>query len=91
MLGKREHCYYETLLLSSVPFALGLVVARRRMPLERASVGLLVGVASAAVPALMMQWACMYDPAHILGHHLLPLAFVGAAGALAGWAVLARL
>ena len=91
MLGKREHCYYETLLFSSVPFALGLILARRRMPLQRAWVGLLIGVASAAVPALIMQWACMYEPAHILGHHLLPIAVVGAAGAIAGRLLLVRL
>lgn len=91
MLGKREHCYYETFLLSSVPFVLGFVIARRRMPLERAWVGLLVGVAAAAIPGLMMQLACMYDPAHILSHHLLPVALVGAAGALAARLLLARL
>lgn len=91
MLGKREHCYYETLLFSSVPFALGLMLARRRMPLQRAWVGLLIGVASAAVPALMMQWACMYEPAHILGHHLLPIAAIGAAGAVLGRLLLVRL
>lgn len=91
MLGKREHCYWETLLYSSVPFALGFFLVRRRMPLDRTWVGLLVGVAAAAVPALMMQWACMYDPAHILGHHLLPIALVGAIGALAGRLGLARL
>jgi hypothetical protein len=91
MLGKREHCHYETLVFSSVPFALGFLIVRRRAPLERAWVGLLVGVAAAAVPALMMQWACMYDPAHILRHHLLPIAFIAAAGAFAGRLGLVRL
>ncbi len=47
-------------------------------------------MAAAAVPALMMQWACVYAPDHILIHHLLPVLAVGAAGALAARLLLPR-
>jgi hypothetical protein len=33
-------------------------------------------ISAAAVPALLMQFACMYDPAHILSHHILPIPLV---------------
>ena len=46
---------------------------------------MLLGLASSAVPALLMQFACMYEPAHIFKYHLLPGLSVGAIGAIAGW------
>ena len=44
-----------------------------------------LGLAAGMLPALYMQIACMYLPAHILQFHILPglmVVFVGAAVAL---------
>lgn len=90
MIGKRPHCFGETFMFSSVPLALGLFLVARRAPLQRAWVGTLVGAASASLPALMMQVACMYDPRHILQFHLLPVVVAGIAGGGLGWLVLRR-
>ena len=53
--------------------------------------GLCLGVAAGSVPALVMQWACMYEPAHALMHHLGPAALVALAGAVLGPRLLPRL
>lgn len=90
MVGKRDHCYLETGLLALVPLGVGLFLAARFAPLVRTTVGWWLGVAAAAVPALLMQLFCMYEPWHGLTHHLLPIAAVAALGALAGRAFLPR-
>jgi hypothetical protein len=51
----------------------------------------MAGAAAAAVPGLFMQLACMYDPAHILTHHLAPIGVVAALGGLLGLLVFRRL
>ncbi len=91
MLGKRESCFFETLLYAGPPLAAGLWLVRRAAPLGRVRTGALVGVAAAALPALLMQLACVYDPAHNLSHHLAPVAAMGALGALLGPVALRRL
>jgi hypothetical protein len=43
-----------------------------------------IGLAAGMLPALYMQLACMYEPSHILGYHILPgLLMVGAAAGIA--------
>lgn len=91
MVGKRPGCFSETFLFASLPLALGLFLVARRAPLRRAWVGALVGAASAALPALMMQVACMYDPKHILQFHLSPVVVMAFVGAGIGWLVLRRI
>jgi len=91
MLGKRAHCMVETYLFSLAPLLLGMIALRRRIALERAWAGALVGAASAAIPAVVMQIACMYDPLHILVYHFTPVAALALAGALAGVVALRRL
>jgi hypothetical protein len=67
MLGKREHCFWQTLLFSLPSFAALLWLVRGLMPLwPRAT-------AAAAAAAILMQLACMYDPLHALSHHLTPV------------------
>lgn len=77
MAGKRPHCFVETLAFSVVPIAMGLVFVRRRAALDRKAVALLFGLGAAAIPALIMQAACMYDPQHALMVHLGPVAIIG--------------
>lgn len=89
MLGKRPHCFVEALLYSLPPALAGLWLSRRYyvlLPLRNAVV---LTLAAAMLPALAMQFACMYDPAHILTRHILPIPLVVAAAAAVQLAVLA--
>lgn len=84
MNGKRALCVFEAALLGLPPLALGLACARRLWALHGAWSGALLGLAAGAVPALLMQLACMYVPSHILLFHLLPGLTTGIVGALLG-------
>ncbi len=91
MLGKRAHCEREILLLAAVPLGAGLWVARRGAPLARSWTGAGAGSAAAALPALFMQFACMYEPAHLVAFHLLPIVVLAGVGALLGPLALRRI
>jgi hypothetical protein len=91
MLGKRAHCTVETFVFSIAPLLIGIAALRRRAALRRGWCGALVGAAGAAIPALVMQFACMYDPAHVLLNHLAPVAAMAAAGAALGALLLRRI
>lgn len=91
MLGKREACRLEVLLLAVPPLLLGLWMLRGLAPLQRRAAGVLLGAAAGALPAVLMQWVCMYDPVHTWTHHLAPVALVALVGAVVGPAVLRRL
>lgn len=82
MLGKRPGCVWETPLLALAPLLLALGYQRRLYPLHPAGAGALLGLAAGSLAALFMQFACMYEPRHILGFHLLPGIAVAPAGAL---------
>lgn len=81
-LGKRDHCYIETFLMSLVPLLLGLNWAIKKWPVNPMRTGLLLGMASGLMSAMVMQFACMYDPFHALFFHILPGLSVGILGAL---------
>ncbi len=79
MLGKRPHCFSETVLYALPPFVAGAYLLRRLYPLRPTASLVGAGLASGLLPAWFMQLACMYDTAHILLHHVLPgLLFVPA-------------
>ena len=85
MLGKREFfCYVETILYGLPSLALGFYLVGRLWPLHGAWTGLLIGLAAGATPALIMQFACMYIPVHIITHHLIPGLVLGIVGLIAG-------
>jgi hypothetical protein len=84
MAGKRAACNVEVVLLGLPLLAALFVRARRLWPLRGAWSGALLGLAAGVAPALLMQFACMYLPAHILLHHLLPASAVGLVGLVAG-------
>lgn len=90
MLGKREHCFWQTLLVSLPSFVVLLWLVRGLMPLWPRATAAAAGAAAAAIPAILMQLACMYDPRHALSHHLTPLLIVATLGALAGPRLLTR-
>jgi hypothetical protein len=83
MLGKRDHCFVETLVFSMPPALLALLLIHRRYPLRPVYGAALACLAAGMMPALYMQIACMYVPAHILQMHILPGLLVMLAGALA--------
>ena len=73
MLGKRDHCVFETFIYALPPLVLGLVVLQRRLyPLQPLRSAALVGLVAGMLPALYMQIACMYVPLHILKFHVAP-------------------
>jgi hypothetical protein len=86
-LGKRGYCFIETLAYAVPPILAALFFIRRLYPLNYIRTAMSVGLAAGMIPALYMQLACMYEPVHILGLHVLPgLAMVlFAAGVAALW------
>jgi hypothetical protein len=90
MLGKREHCFLQSILFSLPSCVLLLLAARRLLPLQPRVTGALAGAAAAALPAAMMQLACMYEPGHALAYHLSAIPVLAGVGALAGPMLLAR-
>lgn len=89
-LGHRTHCYLQTQLFGLPTLGLMLWFARRLAPAWPRLTGGLAGAAAAAVPAAMMQFACMYGPEHILIYHMGPVAVTAAVGVLVGPLVLMR-
>jgi hypothetical protein len=85
MLGKREGCNLEVLLFSIPTLLIGAIALRRGYVLRPWAAGATLGVAAGAVPALVMQFACMYEPRHILLFHLAPVVLVGVLGIAIGY------
>ncbi len=84
MIGKREHCFWEGLFFSFPTMALLLYYARGLMPLWPRATGAFAGAAAGAIPAALMQIACMYVPSHILTHHIGPIIALAGIGAIVG-------
>ena len=80
MEGKRSYCLYEALvyglLLSGVYFRMLL----KRVALYPTGAAIAGGIASALIPAILMQLGCMYDPYHALAFHYGPALALGAIG-----------
>jgi len=89
-LGKRDHCYLETFVMSLVPLLLGLNWAIKKWPVNPVQTGLLLGMASGLMSAMVMQFACMYDPIHALIFHILLGLSVGIVGAFLAKKMAAR-
>lgn len=80
-LGERDTCFLEVSLVGVPLLMIGAWRVRRQWPIAPVRNGALVGLAAGAIPAFLMQFACMYEPAHIFEFHLLPgfaLAPIGA-------------
>jgi hypothetical protein len=90
MADRRSHCFWESIIVSIPSFALLLWFARGFLPLWPRATAALAGAAAAAIPALLMQFACMYEPVHAMTHHLTPIGVLAAAGLLIGPKVLSR-
>jgi len=81
MIGKREHCYWEVFVYSLPPTLISCHYVLCRYPINTIQTGFYIGLASGMIPALFMQFACMYDPLHTFTHHLIPTVFAGLMGA----------
>ena len=75
MLGKRPTCYYEILTLGILPFTHLVYLCKKGVIFFKARMLFAAALASALIPALLMHMACMYDPLHVLEHHLVPVLF----------------
>ncbi len=81
MAGKRDHCYLEVFLYGLPALLAGIVALRALYPLRGTASGAMIGLAAGAIPALLMQLACMYVVPHMLMFHILPgLALAGFGG-----------
>ena len=84
-LGARTSpCYLETVIYGLPSLLLGLYTIGRLWPLNGGWTGLLIGLAAGTTTALYMQFACMYEPVHIITHHLIPGLLLGMIGYFAG-------
>jgi len=90
MLGKRPHCFVEVLIYGVPILVAGLLLLRRLAPLGRWSAGFVAGAAAGAIPALLMQLACIYIPSHILIFHIAPAVALALLGSLVGRLLLRR-
>ena len=78
MLGKRNHCFVETFIYALPPLLALLYWQRRLYALRPTQAAVLAGLSAGILPALYMQVACMYHPAHILAFHIGPALAVAA-------------
>ncbi len=84
MLGKRHYCVFETFIYALPPILAAFILTRRLYPLRPVQTALWYSLAAGMIPALYMQLACMYIPAHILQFHIMPGLLVGLLGACLG-------
>lgn len=84
-LGKRDLCVWETMIYSLPPIYLAWFLVRRFYPLHPMRTAMSLSLAAGMMPALYMQLACMYDPAHILNFHLAPGLLMVLIGAALAW------
>jgi len=84
IIGKRAHCVLEAYLYSMPPMLVGYLLIYKRFPVDTIRAGLFIGISAGMLPALFMQISCMYDPLHILTHHLGPALVVIISGAVLG-------
>lgn len=85
-LGNRHYCYFETMVYSLPVILAGLFFVRRLYPLRPVRTAMSISLVAGMLPALYMQLACMYEPAHILAFHILPgLLMVGVGAGIAAW------
>jgi len=80
MLGKRPLCFYEGLAYGTVLLGSLVFFVNKRAPLNVLKLGMFAGLASCSLTAVIMHFGCMYDPWHILSHHILPVFILAVIG-----------
>jgi len=86
--NERHACWAEVVIVGTALMLVSLLWVKRLYPTMPKRNGMLVGLVSGSVPALLMQFACMYEPEHILKFHILPGLLVGLFGVAAGMVIL---
>lgn len=84
LIGKRAHCVLEAYLYSIPPLSIAYLIIYLRFPLNSLQAGVFMGIGAGMLPALFMQFSCIYDPQHMLTHHIGPITVTVIAGALLG-------
>lgn len=82
MVGKRDQCFIETFVYALPPLLALLYWQRRLYALQPGKAAVIAGLSAGVLPALYMQVACMYQPAHILAFHVGPALVVAAVAPL---------
>jgi hypothetical protein len=90
MLGKRDHCFMETLLYALPPMLAAQYLVWRLYPLKPMRAAFSFSLAAGMLPAFYMQIACMYAPNHILLFHIFPGIMVVPIGVIAAYFLLNR-
>lgn len=84
LVGKRAHCVLEAFLYSTPPLIAAYFLIYRRFPLHSIRAGIFIGISAGMLPALFMQFTCLYDPLHMLTHHIGPISVPVMTGAFLG-------
>jgi len=90
-IGHRPLCVVEVFVYAIPVFAALLYLAQRAVPLQPGKTGALMGLAACALPATVMQLACVYSPGHALTFHVLPVLLCTLLGTLIGLRYLRRI
>ena len=90
MAGKRPSCYYEVLTLGIIPFLHLIYLCNKGVMFFKFRTLMGAAFASAAIPSILMHIACMYDPFHILDHHILPVIIFTAVASILSYIVVKR-
>ena len=77
--GKRPHCFIEGIVFSLPPLFAVLYALRRRVVLSPRGTAVAAALAAGSLPALVMSFACAYEPRHMLEMHLGVVPVVAAA------------
>lgn len=77
MLGKREHCVYESFSYTLLPIMAAFILTKKLCPLKPLQCSFALILAAAMLPTLYMQIACMYEPQHIIKLHVVPSLITG--------------
>jgi hypothetical protein len=88
----KEHlvCFSLGLVFAAAPFAAVMWVRRGTDPVHPGATGAALGASAGALGGMLIHLHCPYaDPMHALVGHVLPIALLGAIGALVGRRLLA--
>ena len=80
MSGKREDCFWEGLFFGTLLMGSIIAFMRNRASFSPGIIGMLSGAVAGTVTTLLMHIGCMYEPYHILTHHVSVIGILGFVG-----------
>ena len=84
MAGKREGCFFETLIYGLAISFMLFFQHRRSYFSNKLEPSIYIGIGASLLPAVTMQIACMYSPHHAISHHYAPILAVTVATVVLG-------